>query len=306
MVIIVSDQYDKSTQIVASYLQKEDLDFVILSDNETPDISIDNFIDKNIKMANGVWLRRGNVPLNNMQENILHEEKITFQDYLHFKLENHPNSIGSLRKEYYHNKLIDLEHASQVGLQIPMTRIVNNKTQLKNLIVENYGMEFITKSMKNPIRSKQDNGVVYYGYTIEVKPDFNYIPDEFAPSLMQEKVEKLIEIRTFYLCGKCYSMAIFSQSDEQTKLDYRYYNTNSPNRNVPYALPEEIEFKIRELMCRIRLNCGSIDLILTPSNEYIFLEVNPVGQFSGLSEKCNYSLENILADYLNKSNEICN
>ena len=32
MVIIVSDQSDKSTQIVAYYFQKEGLDFVILSD----------------------------------------------------------------------------------------------------------------------------------------------------------------------------------------------------------------------------------------------------------------------------------
>jgi len=306
MVIIVSDQSDKTTQIVSSYLQKMDSDFIILTDNSSPDVSIENFIDKNIKLANGVWLRRGNIPLNNMQENSLNEERITFQDYLHFKLEKHPNSIGSLRKEYYHNKLIDLELASHVGLQIPLTTIFNNKVQLKSLFQENPNVEFITKSMKNPIRSKEGNCIVNYGYTIEVIPDFNSMPDEFAPSLVQEKIEKLIEIRAFFLCGNCYSMAIFSQSDEQTKLDYRYYNTNTPNRNVPYSLPEEIEIKIRELMDRIGLNCGSIDLILTPSHEYVFLEVNPVGQFSGLSEKCNYSLEKIIANYLNNTHEIEN
>ena len=34
------------------------------------------------------------------------------------------------------------------------------------------------------------------------------------------------------------------------------------------------------------LNTGSIDLIKTKSGDYVFLEVNPVGQFSMVSFPC--------------------
>lgn len=43
-------------------------------------------------------------------------------------------------------------------------------------------------------------------------------------------------------------MAIFSQNDDQTKVDFRNYNINKPNRNVPFMLPNELESKIKLLM----------------------------------------------------------
>jgi D-alanine-D-alanine ligase-like ATP-grasp enzyme len=51
-------------------------------------------------------------------------------------------------------------------------------------------------------------------------------------------------------------------------------------------------------MNKLDLNCGSIDMIVTPKNEYVFLEVNPVGQFGMVSYPCNYNLEKKIAEYL--------
>ncbi|WP_228414336.1 hypothetical protein [Chryseobacterium sp. CH21] len=113
----------------------------------------------------------------------------------------------------------------------------------------------------------------------------------------QEKIEKDFEIRTFYLNGHCWSMAIFSQNDEQTKTDFRKYNKKKPNRNVPYLLPKHIEDKIELLMKSLDINCGSLDFIKA-GEKYYFLEINPIGQFSSLSRTCNYALEQKLAEYL--------
>jgi hypothetical protein len=41
-----------------------------------------------------------------------------------------------------------------------------------------------------------------------------------------------------------------------------------------------------------------VDLIYTPDGEYVFLEVNPMGQFHWLSENCNYYLEEFIANQL--------
>jgi len=46
------------------------------------------------------------------------------------------------------------------------------------------------------------------------------------------------------------------------------------------------------------MRSGSIDMILTPEDEYVFLEVNPVGQFQWVAEHCNYPINQKIAEYL--------
>lgn len=119
----------------------------------------------------------------------------------------------------------------------------------------------------------------------------------FFISFFQNKIEKDFEIRSFYLNGKTWSMAIFSQNDAQTKTDFRKYNDENPNRNVRYNLPKDMEKKVHTLMQALDLNCGSFDFMKS-GDKYYFLEVNPVGQFGNVSAACNYLLEREIALYL--------
>ena len=83
-----------------------------------------------------------------------------------------------------------------------------------------------------------------------------------------------------------------------TKIDFRNYNRKKPNRTPPYDLPNRIEKKIKSCMKALNLNSGSIDMIVTPNDDYIFLEVNPVGMFWQVSFPCNYNIEEQIAKYL--------
>jgi hypothetical protein len=93
-------------------------------------------------------------------------------------------------------------------------------------------------------------------------------------------------------------MAIFSQGDRQTEVDFRRYNRTRPNRAVPYRLPGDIVGKLRTLMGSLGMDTGSQDLIRTPDGRHVFLEVNPAGQFGMVSHRCNYHLEKRMAEYL--------
>jgi D-alanine-D-alanine ligase-like ATP-grasp enzyme len=44
-------------------------------------------------------------------------------------------------------------------------------------------------------------------------------------------------------------------------------------------IPDEIEEKLLELKRRLGLVFGAIDMRLTPRGDYVFLEINPAGQF---------------------------
>jgi D-alanine-D-alanine ligase-like ATP-grasp enzyme len=93
-------------------------------------------------------------------------------------------------------------------------------------------------------------------------------------------------------------MAIFSQANEKTRIDFRHYDREKPNRTVPYILPEAIEDKLLQFMNELKLASGSIDMLVDQQYNYYFLEVNPIGQFSQVSLPCNYYLEKKIAEYL--------
>ena len=185
------------------------------------------------------------------------------------------------------------------------TSVTNSKKELEEFR-ERVG-SVITKGIHESLHFSDDD-CFYSVYTEEIDNDnIDQLSEYFYPSLFQSKLEKEYEIRSFYIDGEFYSMAIFSQSDETTKVDFRKYNEKKPNRNVPFKLPNEISLKLKLFMHEMDLSSGSIDLVYTISNEFIFLEVNPVGQFAMTSEPCNYYLEKTIAkkliEYENKKNK---
>ncbi len=201
---------------------------------------------------------------------------------------NHPFNVSV-------NKMHVLNKANQCGLSIPATHVVNTKDQLLTLM-ENQTL--ICKSIFESTVLEIDQAT-YMMYTEELTPEIvKNLEMQFYPSMVQKKIEKHYEIRIFYLDGAFYAMAIFSQSDAQTKLDFRHYNDDRPNRNVLYHLPQEVQGKLHRLMQALDLNCGSIDMIRGCDGSYYFLEVNPVGQYGMTAIPCNFNLDQLIAEHL--------
>lgn len=194
------------------------------------------------------------------------------------------------------NKFIVLKQAQQVGLSVPSTYITNRLEEL--IKIKGVEGELISKSIYDPLII-HSNGKNYTMYTTLIEEEhLHKIPNCFLPSMIQKAIPKQFEVRVFFLMGECYSMAIMSQDDKDTKTDYRKYNFGNPNRFLPFQLPEDIKKKVVDLMARLSLNTGSIDFILTPENEYVFLEVNPTGQFGMVDYSCNYGLHEKVANLL--------
>lgn len=221
-------------------------------------------------------------------------EKTNIENFIYQYLLNkkHINSFF----DNYTNKLYNLFVASSVGLKIPSTTITTNKLTIIHEI--NTHKKMITKAItEGSIRFSPNSGIGYHTCLIENK-NLLTMPDNFSRSLIQPCIDKAYELRIFYLDNDFYPMAIFSQNDEQTKIDFRNYNYAKPNRTVPYNLPIEIKDKLIEFVKKIEINSGSIDIVVSKSNDFYFLEVNPIGQFQQLSTPCNYYIEKKIAHYL--------
>jgi len=193
------------------------------------------------------------------------------------------------------NKLMVLEEARNVGLLIPHTMVspsCNQKGKKK----------FIAKAISNSF-TFHFNKKTFSGYTSRVNHD-----PEIAcrfPSLFQIEIEKEFEIRSFVLEDSVYSMAMFTQANHKTSVDFRKYDMANPTRCIPYNLPSETENKLVQLFKNLNLKMGSVDLIKCKStNEIYFLEINPEGQYDMVSSNCNYNLhEKIALKLINIDNE---
>lgn len=318
MVLILSEKNDISTDHVIDWLrffnvgytrinddEKLNLQKIILSNTEINFHLQDKIQDSVIDTTNiqTIWARRGYLNMSILPP-LIKKKDIKEQIIEHLQLElseiqdifalilSKKKSIGRLDK-YHTSKLNALLVAKKNKLLIPNTIIVTTKNELNKC-----KKELITKSIAStPMFRGQKELNLLYTELLSHQRKQN-IPQKFFPSLFQEKIEKEFEIRVFYLNKKLYSMAIFSQNDPQTRIDFRKYNDTSPNRVCPYKLPKSIERRIINFMLDMELNCGSIDLIKDTDGNYIFLEVNPVGQFGNVSYYCNYQLEKIIATTL--------
>ena len=202
------------------------------------------------------------------------------------------------RKENMPSKLDVLKTAYLCGLNVPNTKILSNKKLLNEFFDAN-NKELLTKSLGEGKHVDYDNEN-YPFFTRKIESTSS-ITKKFSPTLFQNYIDKIIELRIFYLDGDCYSMAIFSQNNPETKIDFRSYDLEKPTRYVPYELPKDIKLKINNMMNKLKLNTGSIDMIYSIDNKYYFLEVNPAGQFGMTSSPCNYNLHEKVAQYLLKN-----
>lgn len=197
------------------------------------------------------------------------------------------------------NKLDVLLLANQNGLRIPKTLVTNSKQQLQNFY--NDVNRVITKPISEVTYFDNSEGQLYTMQTKEVtNQNVKSLDSMFHPSLFQELIEKKYEIRSFYLNKKFYSMAIFSQTREESKIDFRNYSFSHPDRMTPFKLPSNIEKKLRKVISKIGMTSCSIDMVQSDKNELFFLEINPVGQFGMVSSPCNYYLEKKVANELKK------
>jgi ATP-GRASP peptide maturase of grasp-with-spasm system len=258
------------------------------------------------------WYRRGELKYNHLKlesepNNNLYDALNNYYrtewghtaQYLHFLLKTMETNIIGSYDDADTNKLICLEAAKRLGFNVPKSIISNNLKNIKRFIESN--KRTITKGIWGPGYFAQDStGYESFSipttlYTIE---DLEIVTGgDFQPTHFQEYIEKKFEVRSFYLDKVIYSMAIFSQNNEKTAIDFRNYDDERPNRIVKFKLPVEIEDKTISLMEHLGYSTGSLDFIFD-GQEYYFLEVNPVGQFGWLSRYCNYYLEREIARQL--------
>jgi glutathione synthase/RimK-type ligase-like ATP-grasp enzyme len=164
----------------------------------------------------------------------------------------------------------------ELGFSVPKT-IVTNDPAAFLCFYENCSGEVIYKTLgKNQTRDAK--GKFQFAYTNKLDKGFLECSAEIAltPCLFQEYIPKRVELRVTVVGNQVFACEIHSQKSERTRIDWRRYDLeNTPH--FPVKLPEDLIDKCLQLIRSFGLNFAAIDFIITPNNEYVFIEINPNG-----------------------------
>jgi glutathione synthase/RimK-type ligase-like ATP-grasp enzyme len=119
-----------------------------------------------------------------------------------------------------------------------------------------------------------------------------------CPMTFQERVEKRLELRVVAVGRQLFSAAVDSQAGEASREDWRRDGVGLIEAWRPYDLPSGAAAALHRLLDALGLNYASMDLILTPGGDLVFLEANPVGEYFWLEDHPGLSISAAIADVL--------
>lgn len=200
------------------------------------------------------------------------------------------------------NKQLQLQTAQNLSIDIPRTLITNNPEAVRNFSQEcQHGL--ITKMLSRPIID--DHGQEKIFYTNPVSPEIlnNLDRLRFCPMVFQEQIPKALELRITIVGKQVFTAAVDSQRYQTARYDWRRGQMDLRQDWRLYHLPQGVEAKLLQLMDYFELQYGAMDIILTPDDRYIFLEVNPVGEFYWLEQVLNLPITKAVSDLLIQTKE---
>lgn len=194
------------------------------------------------------------------------------------------------------SKLWQLKLAKEIGFKIPDTLVTNEPDEVTRFFRDCNG-EIIYKLISDGARfniplAEVPNGLPTLAVREEDLPYLSQV--SYSPHFFQRYIQKEIELRVTVVGKVVFCNSIDSQSGS-SKVDWR--NDYSVGMEV-YDLPEDIRTKCLQLMTRLGLNYGAIDLIVTTSGDIVFLEINSGGQYLWAETRTGLPISKEMANLL--------
>jgi len=190
-----------------------------------------------------------------------------------------------------------LKLAVACGLKIPATCISNDPEEVSDFI-RSLGKPVVSKMQSSFAIYREDAEHVVFTSDVTAGHLANINSVQYCPMIFQEKLEKKLELRVTIVGKRIFAFSIDSQKQENAQTDWRKEGIALINQWQPYTLPQHIQESLLVFMERLQLQYGAIDIILTPEDDYYFLEVNAAGEFFWLDRLCDHAISTAIAEVL--------
>jgi glutathione synthase/RimK-type ligase-like ATP-grasp enzyme len=302
MIVVLSNSLDVTADYVCSRLEQGQLDYVRLDTDhligkiellyKAHDFSL-VVEHRRLKPENirAVWYRRpqslrlpGDKPFEKAEQaHTVSEWSAAIEGFLaHIPTKlwiNHPRNNASAS-----SKLEQLSRAERLGFTIPKTLVTQSFNEIikfwkeckEDVIIKPISHGYIERE------NCQEDTLIFTNKVTLDQLNENQELLSLCPTLFQEKVEKIYDIRVNVIDEEVIAIAIYaSEQDKLQLVDIRRNNM----RNVRYeliTLPSVLRNKILELCRSYELRFAAIDMAFTIDSRWVFFEVNPNGQWAWL------------------------
>lgn len=191
------------------------------------------------------------------------------------------------------NKLLQLKTARELNFTTPDTLISNSKDQVKAFFEKHKG-KIVLKPLCQTKLLNGDNSSFLFTNVVSEEMIKRLYEFDLTPSIFQEHVPKQYELRVTVVAGEVYSAKVDSQQSNETAIDWRRKSLVFEKT----TLPSHIENLCVKLTQELGLAFGAIDLIVRPDGEYIFLEINPNGQWVWIETQTQQPISEAIISYL--------
>jgi glutathione synthase/RimK-type ligase-like ATP-grasp enzyme len=170
-------------------------------------------------------------------------------------------------------KALQLAMAQLLGLRVPRTLVTNNPDAIAAFYDACQG-NVVLKSVSRGMIEEEPHQIGRFIYTSKVeKAHLSSLEGvRVTAHLLQEHIAKSVNIRVVVI-GK----QVFAAEIHSPHLDFR--QNYEENTYDVHTLPGDIEQKVLSLVRGFDVQISSMDLLLTAQGEYVFIDLNPNGQW---------------------------
>lgn len=203
---------------------------------------------------------------------------------------SHPADVWRAELKPY-----QLQQAQEIGLRVPKTIVTNDPGSIRKAF-HTFGPMIVKPSRSGyAVVDGQERSI----YTSRLLAEHLEHVDEarLSPAIYQELIPKRYDVRATVVGTNVFAAAIHSQTDPAAAVDWRH--TDNPDLpHTPIQLPPKVREGVLALMSKLGLSFGAVDLVETPDGEFIFLEVNPNGQWLWIDDQLQLGITNAIVDWL--------
>lgn len=304
MILIITHKEDFTADFVIDKLNKRRIKYHRFN---CEDIDKEKYLFENtngfsfqlndINSFYSVWFRRTKLPellvKDESEKLYLLGEYNALLDNIYFQLNtkkwlSHPKSVYQAE-----NKIFQMCAARQIGFNVPDTVVTNQHSILKKFIIKHNNNVIVKPLSHGRIHQANDFKTIFTN-KINSRIIDNLESYSLTPSIFQNYIDKEYELRITVVGDKVFSAKVDSQKHNETKIDWR-------KQKLPfekYSLSKELSDKCVELTRKLNLSFGAIDLIKTSNGEFVFLEINPNGQWAWLDMEADLNISDEIIRYL--------
>lgn len=183
--------------------------------------------------------------------------------------------------------------ASQIGFNVPDTLVTNDPLNARRFVLENGPVVLKAASYGDLGRGR----VLHTTLLPEWLDDYN---EEIrtAPHLLQRFVDKVYDYRVTVVDRHVFACRIHSQSFLDYSVDMRRGLSDMRMQHDKVDLPTELAGLCADIVAKLGLRFGAIDIVEDKTGKYWFLEINPNGQWAWIQDRTGTPIATTIAEAL--------